>query len=244
MFGWFANLSSAQITQGPVTDLWDTGVDNSGVPLPNGTVGDPHYTLVSVPSTSSSSTLVSTTTPNYPVHPGGGWVNDPADTPQSDWIGPGVAVNGATWQLQDPSIGGNYDYQTTFNLAAAGPVSITGQWSVDNHGYDILLDGASTGNFTEAPGYPLNQYPGTDPSDDFEQWTPFTITGTGTLGTNTLDFLVYNSVPSPVVTGLRVEFTVPEPSTLVLLSLGGLGLLGFAWRKRRLATRLTAHDVV
>ena len=50
-----------------------------------------------------------------------------------------------------------------------------------------------------------------------------------------MDFLV-DDFPSPVAqyTGLRVEFnSVPEPSTLVLLSMGAIGLLGFAWRKMR-----------
>jgi threonine dehydrogenase-like Zn-dependent dehydrogenase len=30
--------------------------------------------------------------------------------------------------------------------------------------------------------------------------------------------------------------TVPEPSTFVLLGMGAVGLLGFAWRRRKRAT--------
>ena len=33
--------------------------------------------------------------------------------------------------------------------------------------------------------------------------------------------------------GYYVEYSVPEPSTLVLLSMGAVGLLAYAWRRRR-----------
>ena len=228
MFAWFADVSWAQggpITQGPVTDLWNTGVDSGGIVLPNGTVGDPHYTLVSSPA-GPIPDVVATSVGGWPILPAGGWLLDDS---QSAWIGPNYrVVNTFPGLLLDPAPSGTYDYETTFTLSTAGSYTITGQWFADSHGYDILLDGGATGNYT---------LPGTPPANpiDYAYWTPFTITGTGLAGsTHTLDFLVDRTATTTDTSGLRVEFTpAPEPSTLVLLSVGAIGLLTYAWRKRR-----------
>src|SRR2546423_15056628 len=48
--------------------VFNTGVDKSGAPLPDGTVGDPHYFLASVPG-SSSQILVRTSAGGFPIPP-------------------------------------------------------------------------------------------------------------------------------------------------------------------------------
>jgi hypothetical protein len=48
---------------------------------------------------------------------------------------------------------GAYDYRTTFNLAGFNPstASITGQWSTDNEGVEILINGVATGKTIPNP---------------------------------------------------------------------------------------------
>ena len=87
-----------------VPTLFNTGVSASGAPLSDGTVGDPHYTLVSVPSGSTTAIRVRTSAGGYPV--GSGWLGDDS---LSAWIGP----NNSTF---DNGPSGNYDYRTTFDL--------------------------------------------------------------------------------------------------------------------------------
>ena len=49
---------------------------------------------------------------------------------------------------------------------------------------------------------------------------------------DTIDFVSHMD-KGEQLTATITETTVPEPSTLVLLALGLIGLLAYAWRKRR-----------
>jgi hypothetical protein len=162
----------------------------------------------------------------------------------SEWIGPGsssttgVAPGGLQQNgpsdLSGTSANGYYDFETTFNLTTAGSFTISGSFSADNRVIDTLVDGVSTGiGSTCSPAHDYGSgYYNTYGPADFAQWTPFTLSGTGSQGVNDLDFIVWNSSPSDIA--LRVEFTpTPEPGTLALLGAGGAVLAGYGWRRRR-----------
>jgi hypothetical protein len=195
----------------PITTLFDTGVNAAGHTLPNGSGGDQHYTLASVPG-GTTRLVVHTSESGYPVGP---WVGDDA---LSAWIGPRNDE-----QLDGPA--GIYDYQTTFTLSGFDPAtaSITGQWSADNQGLNILINGVATGQTANGG------------SNAFGGFTPFTITSGFVAGVNTIDFLVEND-GGP--TGLRVEATgtatpaglIPEPSGLAAIAAGMAALMAM-WRR-------------
>jgi hypothetical protein len=132
----------------------------------------------------------------------------------SSWINP-FGVNGT-----QPA--GNYTYQETFTLASTTGASLTGEFAADNEA-TMFLNGtliASTVNGIFG----------------FEQFTPFSTSSDFLIGTNTIDFIVDNTAPSP--TGLEVEIsgassvgTTPEPSSLILMGSGVLALAGVVRRK-------------
>jgi len=152
----------------PIPDLYSTGLDNSRTPLANGQT-DPHYTLITNPNGGTDAIVEDSTA--FPIV-GGPWL---PDTSLSKWIGP--QVNTAN------SAGGRYVYRTTIDLTDRDPstVVIIGQWSVDNTGVDIQVNGVSTAN-------PSN--PG------FNVFTPFAIASsnaTFVAGPNTIDFVADNA---------------------------------------------------
>jgi len=195
----------------PITTLFNTGVDAFGSVLPDGTIGDPHYNLITVPG-GTTDIRIRTSAGGYPIPPYIG------DNTLSRWIGPNNDP-----QLDGPI--GTYVYRTTFDVTGLilSTASIAGGWSSDNNRVDILLNGISIGNGPTS----FTQF-----STGF---VPFSIASGFVAGVNTLDFVLYNG-GGP--TSLRVEMSgsaspvgVPDGgSTFVLLG-GVMSLLGTAWRK-------------
>jgi hypothetical protein len=110
----------------------------------------------------------------------------------SGWISPAFDTQAAS----DGSGTIHYRYETTFDLTGFNPATarLAGRWATDNEGFDILINGVSTGqsNITQ-----------------FASWAPFQITSGFVAGTNRLTFVVNNGGPgSPAgidPTGLRAE---------------------------------------
>jgi len=205
----------------PITGLCDTGFNTvAGV--------DQCYTVRSDGSWGSAYVVTS----SYPFIGGGGeslWL---ANSSSSKWIGPRINYSGGVSDAD-----GNYYFRTTFvlpNNADLDEAQISGFWSSDNAGLDILLNGVGTGNQIAF---------GTYPNLSFQALHSFSIIGSAgfVTGLNTLDFVVNNPSGYPCcdATGLRVsgmqgtveeEYIIPEPATLWLL---GGGLAGLILLRRR-----------
>ena len=206
----FTNLTAVSVASPiSVPGLFDTGVDNQGVRLPDGSL-EQHYSLTDVLGVLSTAYVFHESLPDPPDIKGF-WVNPAAD---AMWIGP----YGGTWNAPV----GDYVYTLTFDLSGfnLATMVISGQWSSDNDS-EIYLNGVYTGT-----GYNTESNGGVGA---FTSVHPFSI-DSGFLPTiNTLEFHV-NNVYCPTLynpTGLLVQNlqATPEPCTLLLLELGALGLL-------------------
>lgn len=159
-----------------VPGMFNTGVDDSKTVLADNEI-DPHYKIVLNPDSTSANAIVQNSTV-FPIVDGT-WLRN---NTLSKWIGPRLETSAAA--------GGDYVYRLTFDLTGfqPGSVAITGNWSSDNSGLDILINGVSTGNTTDG---------------NFGAFTPF-IVQTGFIpGLNTLDFKLNNAAAG--YTGLRVQ---------------------------------------
>ena len=123
-------FGTSQVATAAITGLYNTGVDNLGIPLADGTV-DPHYTLAAVPSGANVALAISG--PPGWVVPGAG----------SKWIGP---TGGYT---SDPP--GEYSFILSLSGVEAQTV-IAGLWATDNSGV-ILLNGIDMGVSRVSDGF-------------------------------------------------------------------------------------------
>jgi hypothetical protein len=200
-------LATGLALSAPIPKLYNTGVNDAGNPLPDATV-DPHYTLLESPDAEYPGPNTYTLEPGWPVAPAGPWI---ADSAASRWIAPRArqSVGNAA---------GSYTFRTTFDLTGFDPARarITGRWTSDNTGMDIVLNGNSLG--ISQPG-------------NFGVFSEFTIETGFVAGTNTLDFLVFNAGDAVNPIGLRVEMigtveVAGEPPRIVTAPVGGTYLVG------------------
>ena len=219
----------------PIT-LFNTGVGTDGNLVPDGGV-DPHYSLIASadPSFPGPNTYTLMNPGTFPLYPGF-WT---PNTSISKWIAPDpnnyVSYETGTGVYHTTFAQGYYAYQTTFYLphsfnSKKDTAAITGLWATDNTGFDILINGLSTGNYI-----PFYSPEGVASWHDLH---PLSITGGFDKGLNTLEFIIWEGGASP--TGLHVQMTgtydlkpIPEPTTFALVGMGILSLFTFAGLSRR-----------
>jgi hypothetical protein len=187
-------------------DLWNTGVDNSGVALSYGTA-DPHYTLTSVPSGPSTAIAIS-------PHPS--WVAPPAG---ARWIAPTPYTTG------DP--GGWFVFESTFGVTSPAGCVVSGRWATDNSG-EIWLNGVNTGivrAFGSSGSYGFQNLEAFEISSGF-------VAGVNTLRFRVWNGYPPGQSGNPGPMGLLVTDmqVVPIPAA-ILLGMLGLGAAGVKLRR-------------
>jgi hypothetical protein len=198
---WCIAEFAAQLTLGPdyfnyppsLPALPNTGIDTSGLPIPNGS-SDPRWTILFTPpgsTTPPSNTPAYVTNNSCPI--GAAWITNDSN---SQWI---------SFQ-SDESVGdapGLYTYRTTVDLTGYDPASVTltVQVAADQELSAVRLNGVSLG--LSASGY--------------SGFTSLSINGPFQATVNTLDLAVNNAGSTANPSGLRVRFAFASAPNLAAL---------------------------
>ena len=179
-----------------------TGWDNSTSMVIDAGQPDSEY-VITPPA------VIATVLPEvFPIPP---WF---ANSATSKWIGFDTESSNA-----DPIV---FDFTTFVSLDGFIPetATVSGQWSTDNFGQDILVNGVSTGISNEGNFGALH---------DFE-----IPAGLFVAGQNEITFRFENAPPGINPAGLRVDAvvnaTVPEPTALLMMALGLVGIVTYRRR--------------
>ena len=215
-------LGAGPVAAELVTSL-NTGIDPvTGALLPEGAL-DPRYVIGPGGSGGRFGE-----TPFVRVAPlPGGWLGYGA-SPSSRWL----ALRGGGFEGVTVSEG-TYFFDFVLDLTGfdAASARLTGlRYAADNKLLAVVVNGADA--FRQPSGF----------AEEFQAFRNLGDLGLGLFheGQNVIRFQVENALgfgDTPM--GLRVEgaveanpnAVVPEPSTLVLLGAGALGLLGYGWRR-------------
>jgi hypothetical protein len=169
----------------PLPNLFNTGVDGAGAPLPD-LADDPHYSIILGPL---GGPLADEVTPNdFPVPP---WL---ANSGTSRWITP---VDPGHDGNSDP---GDFFYETSFDLTGIDPNNwaIAGWHATDNSGTALLLNGTAIPKAVN-PGFTTRTW--FSVTSNSAQRHAAAVNPVG----NTLVFQVFNAPPGINPTGLRTD---------------------------------------
>jgi autotransporter-associated beta strand protein len=166
------------------------------------------------------------------------------DDPDNPWKGPGITSSDAAAHAERYAVGyalnsdyGELAWGTWFGRTVnpdsilvrftyQGDVDLSGEVTTDD------FDNWKQGYITHMSGWLHGDldYSGDVTTDDFDLWKQVYVKHYAPMGDGSGG-------------GKIAAAAVPEPGTPVLLALGGLGLFGWAWRRRRSVTNLLAAAV-
>ena len=167
---------AAYLNAAEIDGLYNTGIDDFGAPLSEG-VEDPHWMIIDSTQNPPPELPLPAVVISYP-HPS--WMQNTND---SKWL----------WQQHDGQpTEETLTFRTAFTIGEGvdlDSVNISGRWSTDDDGLDILVNGLSTGQMSEWEGY--------------WGWTNFILNTGFVSGLNNIDFIVRDNGN---VAGFRAEF--------------------------------------